>query len=177
LRVDLYTDASIKGGRGAWAAVLLREGERSETSGPLRGSFLSSSSTELCAIANALHWARKAGLIMPGDEVKAWCDNTNAVDRVNGIYVNRNKTDRRLIDATRWIRDYRKEHRFELRSYHIKGHQRLDSGDPQAIYNQRCDELCSAIRDNVEATPFALLETRVGLARARAERRAKRKAA
>jgi len=165
--VTIYTDASIKRNRGAWACVVLRDGERHEGFGVLRGDFRSSTATELCAIANALHFADKVASLR-GGRVELWCDNIPAVMHANRQAKVRLKLDERMKESRRWIRDFVKTHRIEFRAYHIPGHQRLDSDDPGAIYNIRCDELCSAVRDMMEAAPFDALEARIAKAKARA---------
>ena len=151
MRVQLYTDASIVKGRGAWAALVIRgDAPPVEKAGPLRGSFQSSTATELCAIANGLHFARRAGLIEPGDEVRVYCDNEAAVGRVNRAALRRASNDPVLGKVRRWIFADAREHGYSIKAEHVKGHQRLDSGDPRATYNIRCDHLCSAIRDGKE---------------------------
>jgi len=176
VKAVLYTDASIKGGRGAWAAlVLVPDADPIEYSGRLRGSFVSSAATEICAIANGLHSAGEAGLLAHGGEVEVWCDNEAAVFWANGQVQPKRKSDPVLVKARRFIRDYCKGRRITFRAYHVKGHQRLDSRDPGAIYNNRCDELCSAQRDNVEPPPFSHLVERVANAqRLRAAREARK---
>lgn len=160
--VRVYTDASIKQGRGAWAAVIIRDDEEPvEFSGPLRGKFNSSAATEICAIANALHKGIAAGLICRGDQVAIYCDNEAAVMRVNGVARNRMKTDSRLIEAARVIRGMAKRRQFSVKAAHVKGHQPLHTVCPDGVFNLRCDELCSAIRDGREAPCFEVLLGRI----------------
>jgi len=165
--VTIYTDASIKVGRGAWACVILREGEPMlEASGPLKGEFRSSTATELCAIANALHHAEKVQAIGGARDVVIWCDNEAAVWRVNGRGKVRG-VDPMLLKVGGWIARWAGRNGVRIAARHIKGHQRLDSDDPGAIYNLRCDGLCSAVRDQVEPTSFDVLIDKVAKARAR----------
>lgn len=172
--VDLYTDASIVKGRGAWACVVIRgDADPVEASGPLRGRFRSSAATEVAAIANGLHHARKAGLIEAGDEVAVWCDNIAACWYANGTArkLGSPSADPVMVDARRSIRDQAKRGRFTVTAAHVKGHQRRDSDDPRALFNIRCDHLCAAIRDGREAEPFEALIRKVEVARARKAKR------
>lgn len=156
MRVQLYTDASIVKGRGAWAALVLRgNGDPVEKAGPLRGSFRSSTATELCAIANGLHFARRAGLIERGDEVEIWCDNMASVYWANGWVKVKPDSDPMLVEARGFIRNLSRSHRFAIKAAHVKGHQRLDSDDPHATYNIRCDHLCSSVRDGKDPHSWA----------------------
>jgi len=156
VKVELYTDASIVKGRGAWASLVLRgDGDPVEAFGVLRGSFRSSTATEIAAIANGIHAAHRAGLIERGDEVAIWCDNTAAVMWANGACRDKRNGDPFLREARRWIRDFSRRHGFKCRAAHVKGHQRLDSDDPRAIYNIRCDHLCGSVRDGIAPVAWA----------------------
>lgn len=148
MNVDLYTDASIYGGEGGWATVIIRGDEEPvEYSGKLRGYFGSSTAVEAAAIANGLHQARKAGLVERGDTVTVRSDNMNALHRLtNG---NKRKCDPMIRKAIDHVLKLAADIGVELAAEWVKGHQTLDTPDPHAIYNRRCDELCSAARTGV----------------------------
>lgn len=172
MNVTIYTDASIKQRRGAWATVIIRDGcQPVEFSGSLRGRFRSSTATEICAVANALHKAHQAGLVEHGDAVMVHCDNEGAVGRINTGGTNTWKTDRLLIEARHAIAKLAKRHGFTVKSRHVKGHQAMATVCEHGVYNLRCDELCAAIRDRIEPTSFDVLLARIARERARAAKR------
>jgi ribonuclease HI len=172
MKVEIYTDASVTTTkRGAWATVIVRGDDRHESSGALRGDFPSSTAVEAAAMANAMHFARQRGLIEPGDVVTLRSDNRNAVGRVTGRARDAKcPTIRRAIS---YVLDEADRHGFDLRAAWVKGHQPLDSFDPHAIHNIRCDHLCRAIRDGHKPAGInALVEQVAGRQRRRRRREA-----
>jgi ribonuclease HI len=170
VNVDIYTDASIvKGGRGAWACVVLRGDERHESAGALRGNFPSSTAVEAAAMANALHFARINGLVEGGDLVTMRSDNRGAVGRINGAA--RNAKCPTIGKAVGYVLDLAERHGIALRAKWVRGHQRLDSADPHAIHNIRCDHLCSAIRDGRKPAGYNALVEQVAGRQRRRERK------
>lgn len=170
MTIRIYTDASIKAGRGAWACVVLRGADHAEGFGPLRGAFQSSTATELCAIANALHHADRLASLR-GETVELWCDNQAAIAHANRTARVRMHLDETIKRSRGWIKAFVARERITFRAHFVRGHQRMDSPDPNALYNLRCDELCSAVRDMMEARPFDTLRAKVEAARAKAARR------
>lgn len=170
--VAIYTDASIFQNRGAWATVIIREGSPPvESAGMLKGGFRSSASTEIAAIANALHFARRSGLVERGDRVEVRSDNMAAVLRIRGGVRDRGKTDPRLIEVATYIAGFAELVGVELVALHVKGHQRLDSRDPHAFHNRRCDQLCSAIRDGRKPPSIKTLRAQHDAAQASRDRK------
>jgi ribonuclease HI len=172
VRVAIYTDASIvKSGRGAWATVIVRpDVEHVEAAGQLRGLFRSSAAVEGAAIANALWYARQHGLIAPGDAVELRCDNRAIVDRIAAAYYGRRMRDAKdgaIMAATNHILATADTLKLELHAGWVKGHQKLDSADPHAIWNIRCDQLCSAVRDGRKPHPFHVLRESIATRQAR----------
>lgn len=166
MRVDIYTDASIiKCGKGTWAAVIIRGGdEHVEAAGQLRGRFKSSAAVEGAAMANALWFARKRGLVEAGDTVSIRSDNRAVIDRLVANLQGRGMRDAKdsaIMDASRHVLRTAETLKLELRAAWVRGHQRLDSRDPHAIWNIRCDQLCSAVRDGRDAPPFAKLRAAI----------------
>jgi ribonuclease HI len=148
-RVELYTDAGIKEGAGTWATVIVREGfEPVEDSGVLRGRFGSSTAVEVAAIANAIHVARKRGMVERGDVVTVRTDNTNAVARIMRTASERaiRKGDPMITRATEAALALAEAAGITLLAEWVKGHQPLKSTDPHAPFNRRCDVLCRQAR-------------------------------
>lgn len=166
MRVDIYTDASIiKSGRGAWATVIIRPGmEHVEAAGALRGRFKSSAAVEGAAMANALWFARKQGLIEPGNAISLRSDNRAIIDRLVAALEGRRMKDAKdatIMEATGHVLRTAEALKLELHAAWVRGHQRLDSRDPHAIWNIRCDQLCSAVRDDRKPHPFHVLRESV----------------
>lgn len=141
----LYTDASNyqKTGAGAWAGILIDpEGHETETSGALRGEISSSTEAEAMAVANALHVFLRERKIPRGATVKVICDNTSVVRFVEKATAQKSKYAgaRRAIAH---VLDLRHKFSLRLRGEWVRGHQKQNSTDPRAVYNRRCDALCS----------------------------------
>lgn len=156
--VNIYSDASIKLHRGYWGAVVIRFGHvRQEWSGTLRGTFGSSAAVEAAAAANAIHVARRAGLIERGDIVWLRTDNLVVVDRINLKLVKVKKVDPAILSAISHVHDAAVKCGVELHAEWVKGHQRLDSTCPHSLHNRRCDQLASAARDGRKAPDWGKL--------------------
>lgn len=170
VNVDIYTDASIvKGGRGAWACVVLRGDDRRESSGALRGEFPSSTAVEAAAMANALHFARMNGLVEAGDLVTFRSDNMNAVGRINGAA--RNAKCPTIGKAVAYVLDQANRHAIAVQAEWVKGHQPIYSTDPHAPHNRRCDTLCTAIRDGHQPITWRHQQHMATVERGRAAKR------
>lgn len=144
---DLYSDASHYhlSRAGAWAAILLAPADRigEEACGALRGDVTSSAAAEMMAVANALHHFLKARSIPIGATIRVICDNTTVVSYIGrgGMRIKSKSPDLKL--ALAHIIDLAKRYRLKLIAEWVRGHQRLDSKDPRAIFNRRCDKLAS----------------------------------
>jgi ribonuclease HI len=143
----LYTDASQyhASKAGAWAAILVEpDGSEREISGPLIGDVTSSSAAEMMAVANALHRFLKVKAIRPGATIRVICDNSTVVAYIGRGSPRVKSKSPDLKRALRYILDLAKKYQIRLRTEWVKGHQRLDSKDPRAPFNRRCDKLASA---------------------------------
>lgn len=173
--VRVYTDASIYHGVGAWGCVILRpDHEPREHAGKLRGRFDSSTAVEAAAMANALHRAAADRMIEAGEVVEVYCDNQHVVNRVcaaRGIQPWKDSADAAITRAVDFVIET--EHRLgiTLRVRWVKGHQRLDSTDPHALYNRRCDQLCGSARKGIAPPAWSDLVKQHALFQARREKR------
>jgi len=154
--VSIYTDAGILHGRGSWAAVVLSANRIGpvEQYGLLRGVFKSSAAVEGAAMANALHFAKRRGLVERGDVVTILSDCQAIVARIAGE-VRRDAKDPDIMRAAAYVAEWSKALGVRVHAEWVKGHQRLDSRDPHAIYNNRCDRLATAAREGRTPVPFA----------------------
>lgn len=145
---DLYTDASHYhlSRAGAWAAILIAPTDPigEEACGPLRGEITSSSAAEMMAVANSLHHFLKNRSLPIGATIRVICDNSTVVAYIGrgGRKVKSKSPD--LKKALTHVLDLAKRYRLKLITEWVKGHQRLDSKDPRAGFNRRCDKLASA---------------------------------
>jgi ribonuclease HI len=154
--VSIYTDAGILHGRGSWATVILSADRIGpvEQSGLLRGVFKSSAAVEGAAMANALHFAKRRGLVERGDVVTILSDCQAIIARIN-CEVRKDAKDPDIMRAAAYVAEWSASLGVQVRAVWVKGHQRLDSLDPHAIYNNRCDKLATAAREGRTAIPFA----------------------
>lgn len=146
--VQLYTDAGfhIETRSGSWAAILISDKPKMKISGPLKGDISSSTSAELRAIANGLHYFLGKDGIWPGDEVAIVCDNKAAVSRVNGMTRGLAKAKKaEMREAVEAIVKIANENDLMLNAEWIKGHQRVSAiqVDHRVAFNRECDRLCS----------------------------------
>lgn len=146
--VQIYTDAGVKNRRGAWAVVAVRADGRGgvfEASGILRDDLDRSDLCEARALANGVHAAIKAGLIVKGDRVDIRLDNLIVADRFAGG--KRAKKYRASDFLLRVALDRGKAYlRTAGASYKcawIKGHSDPSDPCPHARMNRRADLLCS----------------------------------
>jgi len=174
-RVTIYTDASIYRGVGSWATVIIREGlEPVEQSGKLRGRFESSTAVEGAAIANAVWYARRQGLLEPCDDLTVHCDNQQMVERLTASQAGRPWRDARdqvIMRACGYVLEAVSVFDAPVAFRWVKGHQRLDSRDPHALYNRRCDQLCGAARKGHKPPSWRQLQDQHAAFQRRREKR------
>lgn len=138
---DLYTDAGLKEGNGAWGAVLRAKGHSHEASGMLRGVITSSTSSEARGVANALHHFMAEKLIPRGACVRVVCDNSHVVNYIN----NGKRSKKDDIDiAITTVREIARRNDIVLTASWVKGHQAQANRSFDGEMNHRCDKLASA---------------------------------
>lgn len=176
--IEIYTDASIKEGRGAWAAIVVMPHYKPvELFGALRGrGWGSSTAVEAAAMGNALHAAAQRGLLPRGSTVILRCDNMIACQRINRHAFKKSdrKVDRRILDAIAYAHAFAERRELTLSAEWVKGHQRLDSADPHMPYNRRCDALCSAVRDGRKPPSARMFAEQLAAGQRRAEKAARK---
>lgn len=171
MKVAIYTDAGLFRRVGTWACVVIAEEMPPvECAGTLRGSWRSSTAAEAAAIANALHWARRGGHMRVGDEVVVRTDSLCIVQRIM-VGTWKPSKDQAIRDAVDYIARVARDLGINLTLEHVKGHQRLDSRDPHALFNRRCDQLCRAAREGKKPHSFAQLKAQHGAAQRQRDKR------
>jgi ribonuclease HI len=144
--VEIFTDAGIKDGRGAWAAVIVRRDGRGgivEASGLFHvASGPNTDLAEARAVANGLAAAKVRGLIEPGEIVLIRTDNAAVVGRWRKPESYKSPPAPEMRHAFDRIRALILEVgcRFELRG--VEGHADLSAGQRVHILNARADALC-----------------------------------
>lgn len=152
-RVLLYTDAGVRmmDQLATWGAVVVLPEPGTvpwEASGRLRDATLDTTAAELRAMANGLHRAIAAGVIIRGDHVTLVCDNTFAVGLVKrSVKPRLHRAGLRQREAlTALDKLARRACLHALTARGVKGHQPETSTDPHAVHNRRCDQLCHEAR-------------------------------
>lgn len=173
--VRVYTDASIYEGVGAWGCVIIRQDhEPREHAGKLCGHFGSSQAVEAAAMANALHRAAADRMAVPGDRVEIHCDNLHVVDRIRAEMRGqpwKASDDQAITKAVAYVLSTADRLGLDLAVAWVKGHQRLDSRDPHALYNRRCDQLCGSARKGVKPPAWSHLVEQHARYQARRDKR------
>jgi len=166
MTVAIYTDASVgPNGVGAWAAVVLIDGSQHvEAAGLLRGRFIGSTEAEGAAMANALWYAKRQGLVETGSTVTIRSDCADFVRRIDNALAGLpppKKSHPKTAEAVAYVTNAAATLGLALAVEWVKGHQNLASFDPHAIWNIRCDQLCNAARRKRTPPPFKSLRTMV----------------
>jgi ribonuclease HI len=146
-RVEIYSDAGVKCGVGAWGAVIVRLDGRGgivEASGILRAEVGSDTErAEAQAAANAVAKAKREGLIETGERVVVYCDNQMVVCYWRGTATSK-KGRPGIRRALQVIRAIAVELQCVIEFRCVKGHAPLVPGDRQSYLNARADALCCA---------------------------------
>jgi len=168
VKVNLYTDAGVRNGVATWGAVCAPKGrERVERCGRMREDLKDTTAAELRAMADGLHSMLRAGVIQRGDEVKLFCDNQDAVAKLNGATPMKREKQARHRDAVGKVLDMAALAGVKVKGAHVKGHQKLTSTCPHAPFNRRADELCTLARQGEPPKPRRIVTAAPAVSRAR----------
>ena len=133
--LEIYTDGSLKQGRGSWAYVVVRDGVVVEESSG-RAKRTTSLRMEFMAVIEAL----KA--LPPATRATIHSDARVMLDDVNDMVTARRRGSRPCPpgpneDLIKWVKDLSRGHTITWKW--VRAH----SGVP---FNERCDALCTAAR-------------------------------
>lgn len=134
--VTIIADASYcpdtgVAGYGFWIAS--QRGKRGGD-GVIETAVVNNIAAEIMALLNALHVARKAGLVLESDSVLLQTDCQPAIDALKGA---RQSITEQEAELVRWFNDFVGEHKLHIRMKHVKGH--TDREDARYVVNNICD--------------------------------------
>ena len=105
------------GGCACWVNAGAR-GSRSDQQ-MLKDGAVSSTSAEMKAVAIALHFAMKSGLITTGDRVLI---QTDCVGAIEGFKGSRNNISAEEKSVAKWVKTFQLRYGLEIMFKHVKGH-------------------------------------------------------
>ena len=134
--VTIIADASYcpdtgKAGYGFWIAC--QRGKHGGD-GIIQSYVENNIAAEMIALLNALHVARKKGLILHSDSVLMQTDCQPAIDAFQGQRQSITEQEKELVS---WYNAFREEHNLHIRLKHVKGH--TDRDDARYVVNNICD--------------------------------------
>lgn len=126
-----YCPETSKAGYGFWIAS--QRGKHGGD-GVLEADVVNNIAAEMMALLNALHVARKRGLVLQKDSVLLQTDCQPAIDAFNDIRTNITEQEKELVS---WYSDFIKSHELHIRLKHVKGHTK--KADARFVVNNICD--------------------------------------
>jgi ribonuclease HI len=144
VKVTLYTDASLSTGKqrklSGWGMVAVVEGMPPwEASGAFRQPAATSTHAELYAIANAVYWLIRQGVLVTGHHLHIRCDNEPVVKWMAGeAKVKQRNAD--MAQVITMVRRVLTDTGVGYSAEWIRGHQQ-DNGSPEVTHQRRADKL------------------------------------
>lgn len=162
--VAMFCDASFKEGVGGYGVWMKTEGMPSgmQFGGPIAGSCIDSTDSELRSIGMGLLKGVEANIIRPGDEVWVQCDNVGALAALMlecGAKQSTHKDSveipqpRRLVSSLKgsmvlaWIKDTQRQNDLAFVVRHVRGHKK---GQGRQWVNRLVDGLAKRGRHQAE---------------------------